>query len=1147
MQNSVAKKIFAVGSAVAMTLSLAVPFTALAAVHADGTNVNKSGTIGMIVGGQFRPYTSAGAFLSYGFNSWASVVDANAEDMSLPTGSFIPPQDGKIFCAEVTKDSDVKGECSLITGGQKAAFTSAAVFTGLGFSFSKAVYGDSSFMSKTTNIDNTTAAHRPGVLVNNNGTVQLVGATGLLGIPDLATFNSWGYSFANVVPANAADKTMTQTGVMAARVAGQLSPTALASTPTVPGVVTGSVSASLSSDTPAGNSIVAGQAIADLAHFTLSGSGTITQVVLKRIGVSSDNTLSNVYLYIGNNKITDSGSVSNSMVTFSNSNGLFTVNGSATISVKADILAGVSGQTVGMQLASYTIANGTPMTTSISGNLMNVSTVSDLATVTLTALPTGPGTEITAGTMNASLWSGNFNVSQRKVNLKYVAFKQVGSIPTDAIQNLKLYVAGVPVGNTANLDSANNVVFDMSNNPVVLNTGSQTVELRGDIVKGSSFNFSFRLQTVSDIVLVDSNYNVNIASGVSGTGAFPAAPTQSTTVKSGTVSIQLDPAFTTTQVVSNSSNLTLGQWTMKAYGENVKVQSLQAVVTFLDSLGNATTTNGSTAEGFNNLAMQVNGGGVGSSQNAVVTSATSVTKTFGSTNLFTIDAGQTVNLAVKGDMSVISGTKVASVRLDLYVVANTFQGVTSYATSPSVAATYTGKTLTVVSSSVTTAKNSGYANQNIASNMLNQKIGSFVVQASNADGVRVTSLTVAIGGTLNSSNPTQAMANLYVKTPNGQTNPSNPQSSNNFSVDFTVAANTTATVDVYADITNSTGTATTSFSGSGTGVTSGQAVYLNATGLSGGAAVAGQTVTVGSGVLSTPTKTSASPLAQLVVGGKTAQPLATYNFVSTSSSITITEVHFTASGTSILNSDTPITKVTMGGKDGTVVANTFTITGLNLVIPSGYAGLDVPVTVDYASVGLGGITSNKTVQLVLDSVKYVSGSNTVTLTPSVASNYMTVVGTIPTVSLAAAGGSLTTGTIKIGSVVVTADAAGQAVVTALPIAVSTSGTVTLASSSSVVVKDTNGGTIATTDTGFTSTGLDTITFTGGYTIAAGTSKTFDIYATIGGSVGTGGSSRVTLGMGAAASFLWNDVNGNVTGITGSAIYNYPNVTVSLGN
>src|ERR1051326_8801110 len=160
MQNSVAKKLFAVGSAVAMAVTLSLPMVAFAAVHADGTNVSdSSGTVYMIVGGQRRPYTSAGAFLSYGFNSWSSVVQANADDLALPVGSFIPPQDGKIFCATATKGSDVKGECSLITGGQKAAFTSAANFTGRGFSFSRAQYGDSSFLSKTSNINDTPSAN----------------------------------------------------------------------------------------------------------------------------------------------------------------------------------------------------------------------------------------------------------------------------------------------------------------------------------------------------------------------------------------------------------------------------------------------------------------------------------------------------------------------------------------------------------------------------------------------------------------------------------------------------------------------------------------------------------------------------------------------------------------------------------------------------------------------------------------------------------------------------------------------------------------------------------------------------------------------------------------------------------------------------
>ena len=191
-----------------------------------GTNIKLAdGTINLIAAdGTRHPYTSAGAFLSYGFNTWDKVVDANLADTLLPVGALIPPRDGSIFCATQTKGTDVKGECTLITGGQKAAFTSSAVFMGLGFSFGRAVYGDSSFLAKTSDIDNASAAHRPGVLVNNNGTVQLVGLNGLLGIKDSDSFNSYGLSFADVVKANAADQALVQTGYIQLRQPGHLAP-----------------------------------------------------------------------------------------------------------------------------------------------------------------------------------------------------------------------------------------------------------------------------------------------------------------------------------------------------------------------------------------------------------------------------------------------------------------------------------------------------------------------------------------------------------------------------------------------------------------------------------------------------------------------------------------------------------------------------------------------------------------------------------------------------------------------------------------------------------------------------------------------------------------------------------------------------------
>lgn len=1175
MQDTLAKKIFAVGSAAAMVAALVVPFAASAAVHSDGTNVSDStGTVYMVVGGQLRPYTSAGAFLSYGFNSWSTVVPASAEDLALPKGSFIAPQDGKIFCATATKGTDVKGECALVTGGQKASFTSATVFKGLGFSFARAQNGDSSFLSKTANVDNSTAAHLPGVLINKGGTVYLVGTNGLLGIPDLATFNSWGDSFSDVVPANAADNAMSQTGVMATRTAGQLSP--VAQVPGVtppPGVVSGSVSAMLSSDTPAATTVVAGQAIADLAHFAFTGTGTVTQVVLQRIGVSADTTLSNVYLYVGNNKVTDAGSVSNGLVTFSNSAGLFTVNGTVVVSVKSDIAStngstSTSGQTVGAQLTSYTVANGTPVAVSVSGNTMTVAAVGDLASVTLNSI-SSPSSNVNAGTMNTSLWTGSFSVATRKVNLKYVAFKQVGSVPAGSLQNIKLYVAGAPVGTPiASLDASNNVTFDMSANPVVLNTGTQTIELRADIIKGSSFNFSLRLQTTSDIVLVDTNYGVNITCG----GSFPASAS-SATVTQGTVSTQQDATYNVTQIVKNSSNLTLGQWTMKAYGEDMKVMSLKVLVNFKDNVGAATDT--IATEGFNNLSVYVNGGMVGSSANAVgLNTHTTVTKSFGSTNLFTIPAGQTVTVAVKGDLALDTTTKVSEVLTNLYEDVGTMQGVTSYQTYPTVAVgaiTATGVTLSVVSSSVTLAKNSGFAAQTVSPNSTAQKIGSFVIQSSNADGVRVTSLTVNIAGTLNSSAPTAAMANLYLQAPNGATQKVNPSTANNFSVDFTVAANQSATVDVYADITNSTGTIVPSMYGSGLGVTSGQSVYLSADGSAYNGtshlAVTGSTVTVNTGSIasngSQPTlNTGSSPVAQFVVGNQTNQPIATYNFVATGGTANVTELHFTVTGTHDPATDTPVTAVHVGGQTGNVLnsgsAETVTVSGLNVPITVGSAGVDVPVTVDFAAVGTNGVTSGKTIILTLTYVKYLSGSTTTTFTPSVPAPTMTIVASKPVVTAAASGASLVAGSVEAIDVTVTAtgaagDNAAAITLNTLPLVISmTNATASATDPSNIkVYKSTDMSTnLATGNTvlGSTTSGTTTVTLDNTKTrITAGSPVTFKVFVTVtNGNVSGGGagSASMSTSLGAAASgvagFSWTDTEGGGSAELGTAlITQYP--------
>jgi hypothetical protein len=67
-----------------------LPLSAFAAAHPEGTNVkNSSGTIYFLDNQwQKRAYTSAGAFLSYGGNSFKNVKSANSDDLALADGPF---------------------------------------------------------------------------------------------------------------------------------------------------------------------------------------------------------------------------------------------------------------------------------------------------------------------------------------------------------------------------------------------------------------------------------------------------------------------------------------------------------------------------------------------------------------------------------------------------------------------------------------------------------------------------------------------------------------------------------------------------------------------------------------------------------------------------------------------------------------------------------------------------------------------------------------------------------------------------------------------------------------------------------------------------------------------------------------------------
>lgn len=969
MNSVIAKKLFA-GVAAFSMIAMAAP--AFAAAHAEGANVNKAGTIGMIIGGQFRPYTSAGAFLSYGFNSWSNVVVANADDSALPVGSFIPPQDGSIIFSDRGAD---KGTGYVISGGSKYGFPTEAIFKGQGYTYANAMWADVSWMPMGGVINSADAAHLPGTLVNNAGTVQLVGNTGLMGVPDLATFNSWGYSFAKVVPANSNDKAKTQTGVMATRQAGQLSPVSMGTNPGQ----TGPVTAMLAADNPASGTLVAAQALADLAHFTLSGNGTVTALTFERIGVSANTTPSNVYLFEGSTRLTDSASFgSDNKVTFAGLN--WSVSGTRTLAVKSDIASGTAGQTVGVKLVSVT-AGGTASAVSVSGNIHSIAT----ATLAGVALSAATGSGNTDPGKDINVWQGTVTVSTRDVTLNRVALRQVGSIIPSDINNFRLFVDGVQVAQTQSLDANGYVTFTPN---TTIKTGARTVKVMADVIGGSGRTVQLSLRGAYDFATTDSSYGAMIAA----TGTFPFGP-GSFTVNAGALTVAKATDSPSANVVAGASDVSVGKWTFTAYGEPIKVETLTVGI----------DTNGTDANNsFRNVRIMVDGSQVGSTTSVAAVNGYATGTSF--TTNFIVTPGTPRVVEVRSDMVDDTGTDLiangTTTSAQFALVAGTSNATPQVSLSminvPT--ASVAANSLTIASGSIALAKTSTYPDQSVVTPQTAYKIGSFTLSGNSSEAVNVNTFTLSMTVTDNTGAPAATVADVtdvYIKYGSNQTSvkPTIAASGNTWSPSFTLAKNETMQVDVYGTLGSdiqATDTVQASLLVSGTAAQSGAAVNTN-----GNAVLAGQTITGGSGSI-TATKDPSSPDARLVDDSGTVTTAA-FKFAAVTDSYTLTDFTFTLGNASAVSmvalKDGSTTLATKPG------ATSITFNGLSVpVAANNNKILTVELTLSPVGVGAGTTDSSLLTTLTDFTARNSGGTSAAGTEANPAGNAMYVYKAVPTVS-----------------------------------------------------------------------------------------------------------------------------------------------------
>lgn len=697
----------------------------------------------------------------------------------------------------------------------------------------------------------------------------------------------------------------------------------------------------LAADNPAATTIVKSQGIAHLAKFTFTnGSGapvTVTNLAFKRIGVSTDTDLSNIYLYQGAKRLTDPAGISGGNFNFNASAGLFTVpaNGSVDVSVRADI-GSTNGNQVGTQLTGVTAS--APLDASvvlpISGNLHLISNAS-IATATWGAAT--PSNVTFAPANEITVFQATLTQNTRAAWLHSVQFENRGTTKDSDFANFKLYIKGVQVGTVQQIAS-DKVVFDLTANPVKLETGGNEIRLVGDVLGTSGKNFDFQIRRGTDILLIDSELGQPLA---------PSAPTTVTanTVEGIGLSVVKANTSPTENVAVGSTGVLWGRFEFRAAGDNVKVEALGVDVD--------TSSSDSTMD---NMRIMFDGVQVGSTQD--VTVATGATTTLGSSMI--LQLGKTHVVEIYGDAKQSNGTNYTNtetVDVGVQIATADTEGIASGDRLTAFISQVEGNSRTISSTAVTGTKASGYGNQTMVAGTNNAKIGAFTLSTGSTEGVNVNTIVIELAGNNSASITELRLVDNATGAQIGSSKAS-AASSNSFGVNLPMGASQTKTINVIANIKSGTpaGTivATLDTTTGGTGASTGQSATV-------GSDVALQTITVGSGTL-TVTRDAGTPVNANVIAGSNMVHVGKFDFDGQNASFTVQELRIKIPN----DAATSVSNVTLKYKDSAGVEKTAsqalttgseqyataTFTGLTMYVPQNDSA-DLDVYVDIPTIAAG--------------------------------------------------------------------------------------------------------------------------------------------------------------------------------------------------
>lgn len=797
----------------------------------------------------------------------------------------------------------------------------------------------------------------------------------------------------------------------------------------------GSLEISLASTSPDSSTVVAGQAIADLAHFEFENTGdsdvSVTSLALDRDGVSSDTTLSAVYLFDDGtaSRLTDSATVSSGTITFNDTSGLFTVEAGETaiISVRSDIATGTSGQTLGVSIESA--SSVTAGDAEVDGDFPVEGDIHTVATATLAtvdfATSTTPSTASIDPENDYTVWQNVTTIGNTKVNLMSMRFRQIGSINDEDIENFRLYVDGTMVGEAVEaLDENGYVTFDLSDDPQVLDTGSRTIKVLADIIGGTTRTVQMSLRSTADLWAEDYQYDQAVLA-TAASSAFSSRDAGAQTINSGTLTITKTSTSPSGNVTIAGSSVTIGEFTMTAAGERMKVESMRLRIDEANTVttGDDDTSGADSIYTLRNGAVYADGVQVGSTTAIAGDGDATLAYTqynFGSSLI--VEPGDPVTMTVKADIYDNDTTNdidaTDTLQLEVATGSSNVLRMTSnsYASLPATAVEM--NTLTVAAGNLTVAAYSAYTSQTAVAPKTAYRIGAFVITATTTEDVNINTFTLTDTVT-DAALASADLTNLYLTYGATGTETTSAvkatvsDTSNAWSVNYALAAGASIYLNVYADvasgITNGDATADTLI----------ELLAIDATGSSSAttvtvSAVTGQTTTWGTGTFTA--ATDGSTAVNRAVAGDQEVEGVKVRFTAQNETYTIKELRVSVASTTVASAVSSIRVY-----DGTTLLGTSTIgtysttaalvSGLSTDVSSNsYKTLTIKLVLN--DIGTGAGTSQVNAVTTLANTLYQDSQGTQSnYTTASAGNELYVYKSIPTVTLV----DLTNSTLVNGS------------------------------------------------------------------------------------------------------------------------------------